>query len=279
MTLALREKGIPARYITGFTTGKLNYNENSGRYEKTINENSLHAWVEVYSDDFGWIPFDPTGYGGNSGFGDAADPSQTDVPPVTTTPQITTTTTQPPQTTTPAPVDTTQTTAPVTAGSDSSTSNGDVSGENSRVDISVLLNVALAVLIITFAAVAIMLFANSVKNRNEKRMRTFRKSKNTVKAVKNMYSFIMKLFAVTDIAPEGTELPEEFALRADQRLNALGMDTELVEVIKIIEKAEFSAGDISEEERTQVYAYTKKLYSLVLGNAGKVKRLWLKVTL
>ena len=89
----------------------------------------------------------------------------------------------------------------------------------------------------------------------------------------------MKLFAVTDIAPEGTELPEEFALRADQRLNALGMDTELVEVIKIIEKAEFSAGDISEEERTQVYAYTKKLYSLVLRNAGKVKRLWLKVTL
>ncbi len=279
MTLALREKGIPARYITGFTTGKLNYNENSGRYEKTINENSLHAWVEVYSDDFGWIPFDPTGYGGNSGFGDAADPSQTDVPPVTTTPQITTTTTQPSQTTTPAPVDTTQTTAPVTAGSDSSTSNGDVSGENSRVDMSVLLNVALAVLIITFAAVAIMLFANSVKHRNEKRMRTFRKSKNTVKAVKDMYSFIMKLFAVTDIAPEGTELPEEFALRADQRLNALGMDTELVEVIKIIEKAEFSAGDISEEERTQVYAYTKKLYSLVLGNAGKVKRLWLKVTL
>ena len=57
------------------------------------------------------------------------------------------------------------------------------------------------------------------------------------------------------------------------------MDTELVEVIKIIEKAEFSAGDISEEERTQVYAYTKKLYSLVLRNAGKVKRLWLKVTL
>ena len=44
MTLALREKGIPARYITGFTTGKLELNESTGMYEKTIHENSLHAW-------------------------------------------------------------------------------------------------------------------------------------------------------------------------------------------------------------------------------------------
>lgn len=34
MTLALREKGIPARYITGFTTGKLELNGSTGMYEK-----------------------------------------------------------------------------------------------------------------------------------------------------------------------------------------------------------------------------------------------------
>ena len=55
MTLALREKGIPARYITGFTTGKLELNGSTGMYEKTIHENSLHAWVEVYTEDFGWL--------------------------------------------------------------------------------------------------------------------------------------------------------------------------------------------------------------------------------
>lgn len=46
-------------------------------YEKTIHENSLHAWVEVYTEDFGWLPFDPTGYGGSSISGDYIDPSRT----------------------------------------------------------------------------------------------------------------------------------------------------------------------------------------------------------
>lgn len=280
MVLALREKGIPARYITGFTTGKLNFNESTGLYEKTIHENSLHAWVEVYSDDFGWIPFDPTGYGGNSNFGNGSDPSQTDTPPVTTAPATTTTTTTA-QTTTPVPSDTAQTTPPVTASPDSGTSNGTDSNNNnnSGIDFSILLKITAAVLAVALMAVAAVMFINSVKRKNEKRMRSFRKSKDTVRAVKDMYGFVMKLFNVTDIAPEGTELPGEFALRADESLNALGMNISLVDVMKIIEKAEFSAGDISEEERAEVYAYTKKLYELVLTNAGKVKRMWLKVTL
>lgn len=279
MVLALREKGIPARYITGFTTGKLNFNEFSGVYEKTINENSLHAWVEVYSDDFGWIPFDPTGYGGNSNFGDGSDPSQTDTPPVTTAPETTTTTTTS-QTTTPVSSDTAQTTPPVTASSDDSgTSNGANGNNNSGIDHSILLKITAAVLAVALIAVMAVMFINSVKRKNEKRMRTFRKSKDTVRAVKDMYGFVMRLFNVTDIAPEGTELPEEFALRADNKLKPLGMDISLVDVMKIIEKAEFSAGDISEEERAEVYAYTKKLYDLVLANAGKVKRMWLKVTI
>ena len=279
MVLALREKGIPARYITGFTTGKLNFNEFAGVYEKTINENSLHAWVEVYSDDFGWIPFDPTGYGGNNNYGDGTDPSQTDIPPVTTVPETTTTTTTA-QTTTPVSSDTAQTTPPVTASSDdSNTSKGADSNNNSGIDYSILLKITVAVLVVALIAVAAVMFINSVKRRNEKRMRTFRKSENTVSAVRDMYGFIMKLFSVTDVVPEGTELPEEFALRADSKLKPLGMDISLVDVMKIIEKAEFSAGDISEEERAEVYKYTKKLYDIVLANAGKVKRLWIKVTI
>lgn len=279
MALALREKGIPARYITGFTTGKLNFNEFAGVYEKTINENSLHAWVEVYSDDFGWIPFDPTGYGGNNNYGDGTDPSQTDIPPVTTVPETTTTTTTA-QTTTPVSSDTAQTTPPVTASSDdSNTSKGADSNNNSGIDYSILLKITVAVLVVALIAVAAVMFINSVKRRNEKRMRTFRKSENTVSAVRDMYGFIMKLFSVTDVVPEGTELPEEFALRADSKLKPLGMDISLVDVMKIIEKAEFSAGDISEEERAEVYKYTKKLYDIVLANAGKVKRLWIKVTI
>ena len=276
MVLALREKGIPARYITGFTTGKLNFNEYAGVYEKTIHENSLHAWVEVYSDDFGWIPFDPTGYGGNSNFGNSTDPSQTEAP-ITSVPETTTTTTV--QTTTTVSSDTEQTTAPVTSSPDSDISGGTDGVTESKIDLSVVLRIAIAVLAVTVAFAAVIIFINSVKRRNENRMRYFRKSKNTSEAVKEMYGFIMKLFAATDIAPIGTELPEEFALRADKELLPLGMDISLVEIMKIIEKAEFSNSDITEEERAKVYKYTKTLYVLIMANSGKLKRMWLKVTI
>ncbi len=276
MVLALREKGIPARYITGFTTGKLNFNEYAGVYEKTIHENSLHAWVEVYSDDFGWIPFDPTGYGGNSNFGNSTDPSQTEAP-ITSVPETTTTTTV--QTTTTVSSDTEQTTAPVTSSPDSDISGGTDGVNESKIDLSVVLRIAIAVLAVTVAFAAVIIFINLVKRRNEKRMRYFRKSKNTSEAVKEMYGFIMKLFAATDIAPIGTELPEEFALRADKELLPLGMDISLVEIMKIIEKAEFSNSDITEEERAKVYKYTKTLYVLIMANSGKLKRMWLKVTI
>lgn len=276
MVLALREKGIPARYITGFTTGKLNFNEYAGMYEKTIHENSLHAWVEVYSDDFGWIPFDPTGYGGNSNFGNSTDPSQTEAP-ITSVPETTTTTTV--QTTTTVSSDTEQTTAPVTSSPDSDISGGTDGVNESKIDLSVVLRIAIAVLAVTVAFAAVIIFINSVKRRNEKRMRYFRKSKNTSEAVKEMYGFIMKLFAATDISPIGTELPEEFALRADKELLPLGMDISLVEIMKIIEKAEFSNSDITEEERAKVYKYTKTLYVLIMANSGKLKRMWLKVTI
>ena len=278
MTLALREKGIPARYITGFTTGKLEFNESTGMYEKTIHENSLHAWVEVYTEDFGWLPFDPTGYGGNSISGDYIDPSQTDAPVTTAPPQTTSTTV----TTTVSPSQTTATTPPVTsAPSDNSSDNsGNNPGSDAPVktDYSLLIKIAFAVLGVIALTALIFVFIKSVKRKNENRMKSFRKSKNTVSAVKDMYGFIMKLFGTTDLVPCDNELPLEFAVRADEKLKTLGTDTSLVRIMNIIEKAEFSNEEISEQERAEVYLYTKQLYALVLQNSGRIKRMWIKVT-
>lgn len=278
MTLALREKGIPARYITGFTTGKLELNGSTGMYEKTIHENSLHAWVEVYTEDFGWLPFDPTGYGGNSITGDYIDPSQTDAPVTTAPPQTTSTTV----TTTVSPSQTTATTPPVTsAPSDNSSDNsGNNPGSDAPVktDYSLLIKIAFAVLGVIALTALIFVFIKSVKRKNENRMKSFRKSKNTVSAVKDMYGFIMKLFGTTDLVPCDNELPLEFAVRADEKLKTLGTDTSLVRIMNIIEKAEFSNDEISEQERAEVYLYTKQLYALVLQNSGRIKRMWIKVT-
>jgi hypothetical protein len=56
MVVMVRALGIPARWVTGFTTGT--FNDTNNEYE--IRNTDAHAWVEVYFKGFGWVPFEPT---------------------------------------------------------------------------------------------------------------------------------------------------------------------------------------------------------------------------
>lgn len=56
MATLLRAAGVPARLITGYTTGS--YNVFTGYYE--VHNSDAHAWVEVYAPGVGWIEFEPT---------------------------------------------------------------------------------------------------------------------------------------------------------------------------------------------------------------------------
>lgn len=181
-----------------------------------------------------------------------------------------------------SPSQTTAATPPVTSApsDDSSDNSGNNPGSDApgKTDYSLLIKIAFAVLGVIALTALIFAFIKSVKRKNENRMKSFRKSKDTVSAVKDMYGFIMKLFGTTDLVPCDNELPLEFAVRADEKLKTLGTDTSLVRIMNIIEKAEFSKEEISEQERTEVYLYTKQLYALVLQNSGRIKRMWIKVT-
>jgi transglutaminase-like putative cysteine protease len=71
MTLMLRSLGVPARVAVGFTSGS--YNASKRRW--TVTDHDAHAWVEVWFDGWGWIPFDPTpGRGQLSGTYSTASP-------------------------------------------------------------------------------------------------------------------------------------------------------------------------------------------------------------
>ncbi|HEX3028391.1 MAG TPA: transglutaminase-like domain-containing protein [Clostridia bacterium] len=56
MAIMVRSIGLPARYIEGFILPAVPGKE--GIYNVTNQQ--AHAWVEVYLEGFGWIPFEPT---------------------------------------------------------------------------------------------------------------------------------------------------------------------------------------------------------------------------
>jgi transglutaminase-like putative cysteine protease len=56
MALLLRMAGIPARVVTGFSTGATDLK--TGEY--VVRDFDAHSWVEAYYPDWGWITFDPT---------------------------------------------------------------------------------------------------------------------------------------------------------------------------------------------------------------------------
>lgn len=55
MVVMLRSQGIPARFVTGYTTGE---KVQGDKY--VVRGLDAHAWVQVYFPDVGWVTFDPT---------------------------------------------------------------------------------------------------------------------------------------------------------------------------------------------------------------------------
>ena len=56
MVVMLRELGVPARFVEGYTTGTLD--PSTGQF--VVKELDAHAWVEVYFPLYGWVEFEPT---------------------------------------------------------------------------------------------------------------------------------------------------------------------------------------------------------------------------
>lgn len=89
--LLLREMGVPARYVSGYTVrvsdftsgevqaehaddvgasvGKGNFISGEDAYTAVVMDNRAHAWAEVYMDGVGWVPVEMTP-GGNAGNGE-----------------------------------------------------------------------------------------------------------------------------------------------------------------------------------------------------------------
>ena len=55
MVAMLRSQGVPAQFVTGYTTG-----EEVAEDRYVVRGQNAHAWVKVYFPEHGWVEFDPT---------------------------------------------------------------------------------------------------------------------------------------------------------------------------------------------------------------------------
>ncbi len=67
MVMLLRQLHVPSRYVEGFLPGQA---QSDGSY--LVDNSAAHAWVEVWFNGVGWVPFDPT-----PSTNDPNDPSDT----------------------------------------------------------------------------------------------------------------------------------------------------------------------------------------------------------
>lgn len=272
MCLALRYRGIPARYVTGFTVGGNKCETTEEGYKYTLTDKDLHAWVEVYYRDVGWVPYDPT-----PGTYQAPSPNApVTEAPIVTTPETTTTTTTASESTT--------TTTSTSTGDESETPAAtagvtDNTPETPAIDpeaVKIILIVIGIILLLFILFMSVMGFIKKL-NRKQREMLKFFERGDSTEAVKAMLIFMLKLLSLRGIVRIKGETPEEFGRKAD---GALNMSQVVENAIPIFEKSEFDHDPIfGAEEQSTAYESVKTLLKDTLDGMKRTKRLITRIKL
>lgn len=291
MTLAMRDMGFAARYVTGYVVSGGGEEQGDGTYLYTLREKNLHAWVEVYFDNVGWLPFDPTA--GVSGFGDGAAITSPENPTVTdAVPKPQVTSASYPSETSAAPIqtgititeisevtdDSPTTVPPYTDGGDTNAPQAEPKKDFAEIFAAVLPIIAAAVIIAAVITVFIM-FVRSVGKAEKKAFSGFRK-KAPHRAVAEMYKLVMTILARCGVTP-GNEMMNDFAQRTDEEL-LKGSNLFMTDVMPVFIKCEFGKQEFSpvtEEERQAVFAFTSALYRLYMSRLNPLSEFFVKIAL
>jgi len=291
MTMAMREMGHTARYVTGYVASG-NGNYTSDGYLYTLREKDLHAWVEVYCYGIGWLPYDPTAY--ISGYAEITEPElTTQTVPFTSidfedmNPNESEGVTSAEDDDNPVFEDgesSESTTLPPVGTDGSGENNTDHSVEDEVSDENNITPVIIAAVIVLVAVsalvIAVVLFVKKV-NAAEKRILNGFKKKPPYRAVEEMYRLVMLILSKEELTP-GCEMMTDFAMRVDGSIFLKGTNVFMIDVIDIFTKSEFGNREISpvtEEERALVYKFTITIYRKYMEKFGKLMKFIIKITL
>ncbi|MGN1341356.1 MAG: transglutaminase domain-containing protein [Oscillospiraceae bacterium] len=239
MTLILRQIGIPARYCTGF------YVESAdGSNSVLLKEKNLHAWVEVYTGQYGWVTFDPTSSSAYPG-------RNTDTPAVTTdeSPKHDKPESRPTVEHRPPVLPSERETMEHSVQTAHETSEAAVQPGNTGFwdIIRVIAPVVLVIAAVTALGAVLLTRLNRLK-RNARRSLDFLKTGGSTDCARMIYRLILVLLEQCGLTPGRGELPTDFWRRADGQLG-----TSLSESADILAAMEFGEHEVTDEERASVY--------------------------
>ncbi len=259
MVAMLRELSIPARLATGYYVSTQMLDLES--YAANVYDDNYHAWVEVYFEGAGWLPFEPT-----PGFGDARnyflleerdkgeDPEKeanvkivyVDPPPgwVKFTNEL-------PD---PTGIET----------NDETLHNQYLSNLFNKKMRGLIRVIEIILLVLLFIAAA-MITAEILRKRA---LRRIRKGDPGV-GIKRGYFLVLRLLQLRGFKFFEGELLEDYAKRADNL--KIVQDGSLAAIIPVFQKVLYSDLPATEEERAAVLSYVKALDRAVFRKANPFK--------
>ncbi len=245
MTLILRHLGIPARYCTGFYVDGEN-----GSHSVLLREKNLHAWVEVYMGEYGWVTFDPTSssaYPGRvSSETKPEDTSEEDESDVQSTPEK-------PESKPPKDDDKDES-VESTPEDPVISEEQDLSKEtglDDRIKLIILISVAAAVLI---AITALILAKLQAFKKSARKCLYALTAGDSTDCARSVYQLILDLLSYCEITPDKGEFPADFYRRADLKLG-----TSLSDKSELLAAMEFGRHEVSNEDRAELFGELEKI--------------------
>lgn len=231
LTLLLRQCYIPARYCTGFVADPANGDR------QTLYAKNLHAWTEVYLDQYGWVTFDPT----------SSSLTPSPQPAVTQTTSAAAST--PPQTTSAA-----STTAVLDEPHNTPKEN--------RINTALVVGIACGTAGVIFVAAVVGYYLFDQKKRAYRALENLGRGE-AGESSRQIYRTLTSMFMLYGLTPAKGELPSAFFERCGKRF-----DVPLADKTVLLERAAFDGEDSDEERRDALYDVLRGLYEAAENNSN-----------
>ncbi|MDE6774837.1 MAG: transglutaminase-like domain-containing protein [Ruminococcus sp.] len=281
-----RMAGIPARYATGYVVVGDDFSSDNrnddGTYTIDVKDNRSHAWIEVYLNGYGWVPFEFTAGYTEQTIDTTPTTSVTTVITETETTAVENSGTESADTTD-RPNNTTvqqsghqQNTTSVTSNAAAFTTGGHMTGAGGGFEVPESVKNAVYYIIIAVCAAAVIVLRRRI-------MIAFRKKRFTegsaAKRAEYMFKYVERIFAYVNIKRDEMQLTE-FAEYVESCMGGRYFsEGEFSEFMNTALYAAFSGNSPSDDELGRCMKFADQTAKKIYEKSNVLGKLYLKIIL